>query len=226
MALVYRVKDWERFQHYRSGRNQQVVPQWIKLYTGLLDDDDFSRLSVFDRHLIVMCWLLAARKNNNLPGDPAWVAGRVDLPVTDVTSGLQRLVAGGWLVAEDDGRGGPVPELYDAPPPPKGRADPDEPLPADDNSPHQQAVRVCHDAWVKRFGGVPPVKTWVKPMALLLKSYTPEQIGLAFAAYLASVEARYVSFPRFSMTVGEWLAESQKVSKLGIDPSKVVGGGG
>ena len=70
----FRVKNWERFQHYRK-RN----PPWIKLYTSLLDDYEFSCLQD-DSKLLALCILmLAAKCHNKLPTDPSWLHRKTGL---------------------------------------------------------------------------------------------------------------------------------------------------
>lgn len=50
-----RVRNWERFQHYKQ-RN----PPWIKLYRALLLDPDFVELPDATKGHLVGIWLLAA----------------------------------------------------------------------------------------------------------------------------------------------------------------------
>ena len=63
-----RVKNFERFQHYKD-RN----PPWIKLYNSLLDDYHFAQLPDASKWHLVAIWLLASRSNNSIPADEAWV---------------------------------------------------------------------------------------------------------------------------------------------------------
>ncbi len=68
-----RVKNWERFQHYKR-RN----PPWIRLYNELLDDYAFSRLQDASKWHAVGIWLLASRFDNRIPDDPHWIAQRIN----------------------------------------------------------------------------------------------------------------------------------------------------
>ena len=70
---VIRVKDWDRFQHYKKGR----TPPWIKLYNDLLDNYDFARLQDASKMHLVGIWLLASRLENKVPADAAWVAQKI-----------------------------------------------------------------------------------------------------------------------------------------------------
>ena len=54
-----RVKNWDRFQHYRNRK-----PPWIRLYRDLLDDPEFFELSGDAvKHLLVF-WLIASEDPN------------------------------------------------------------------------------------------------------------------------------------------------------------------
>ncbi len=68
------MRNWERFQHYRD-RN----PPWIKLHTELLDNYDFSQLSDASKLLALCITVLAARSDNKIPADPAWIMARCSI---------------------------------------------------------------------------------------------------------------------------------------------------
>lgn len=57
-----RIKDWNRFQHYRD-RN----PEWIKLYGRLLDDIEWHDLTGDAAKTLVGLWLLAREDSGSLP---------------------------------------------------------------------------------------------------------------------------------------------------------------
>lgn len=88
----FRVRNFERFQHYRDR-----APIWIKLYNSLLDDYEFGALPDATRLHLVMIWLLASRQNNRLPMDPTWIGQRISAsePVD-----LDALLAAGFLELE------------------------------------------------------------------------------------------------------------------------------
>jgi hypothetical protein len=73
MAQYFRVKNFERFQHYKD-RN----PLWIKLYNELLDDYEFGRLSDASKWHLCAIWLLASRYQNRIPLDSKWIQGRIN----------------------------------------------------------------------------------------------------------------------------------------------------
>lgn len=89
----FRVKNWERFQHYKR-RN----PPWIKLYTHLLDDYEFGSLGDASKLLALFILMLAAKANNKLPLDPHWLQRRTGL---EQTPDLEPLFGIGFIVKLD-----------------------------------------------------------------------------------------------------------------------------
>lgn len=79
-AKNVRIRNWDRFQHY-SGRR----PPWIKLHSELLDNSEFMEMSVQTRWFAMTLLLLAARTENVIPVNAAWLAG-----VARVTPSLAR----------------------------------------------------------------------------------------------------------------------------------------
>lgn len=61
---MYRIKNWERFQHYQKGDRS---PSWIKLYRSILDDMEWHELSGDNSKVLVMMWLIASENDGNLP---------------------------------------------------------------------------------------------------------------------------------------------------------------
>ena len=61
MASAIRIKNWEKFQHYK-GRN----PPWIKLHRQLLQNREWHQLSGDASKLLVECWLLASEHEKRL----------------------------------------------------------------------------------------------------------------------------------------------------------------
>ncbi len=82
--------NWGKFQHYKN-RN----PPWIKLHTSLLEDYEFSQLSVHLQVVLLKLWLVAARTDNRLPDDPAWIGQKLTMPIEQAD--LATLVAKGWI---------------------------------------------------------------------------------------------------------------------------------
>lgn len=60
-----KIKNWKEFQHYKDRD-----PKWIKLYTKLLNDDEWFSLDTKHAKVLVMLWLLASEDpllDGNLP---------------------------------------------------------------------------------------------------------------------------------------------------------------
>lgn len=74
MSGTFKVKNFERFQHYGDKR----TPPWIKLYNELLDDYEFGQLPDHVKAHLTAIWLLASRYKNEIPYDPEWIARRIN----------------------------------------------------------------------------------------------------------------------------------------------------
>jgi len=59
-----RIKNWENFQHYKTGRG---APPWIKLYRDLLNDKEWHLLDANAAKFLVSVWILAAEYDGTLP---------------------------------------------------------------------------------------------------------------------------------------------------------------
>jgi hypothetical protein len=80
-----RIKNWDRFQHYRDRK-----PQWIKLYKDLLDDIEWHRLDGDSAKLLVNLWLLASEAGGELP-EVGEIAFRLRLPEKTIKTTITRL---------------------------------------------------------------------------------------------------------------------------------------
>ncbi len=86
-----RVKNWDRFQHYKNRR-----PLWIKLYVDLLDDYEFARLPDEAKWHLVGIYLIASRNERGIfQNDAKWVAVQLQ---TSTEVDLKRLVQAGFLL--------------------------------------------------------------------------------------------------------------------------------
>lgn len=74
MTRSFRVRNWDKFQHYKN-RN----PPWIKLHTSLLENYEFASLQDASKLLAMCIWLLAARSDNKIPADPDWIKSKCNL---------------------------------------------------------------------------------------------------------------------------------------------------
>ena len=92
---VLSVKDWGRFQCYKDRS-----PTWIKFHLAVLDDYEFSRLPDNAKAHLLLIWLLAARCDNRIPYDAAWIAQRIGVQAKNLR--LEPLIEGGWLLVRKD----------------------------------------------------------------------------------------------------------------------------
>jgi hypothetical protein len=89
MAQFLRVKNWVAFQQYKDRD-----PKWIKIYRSLLDDYDFNCLTEVQQSHLTKIWLLAAKVDNKIPADAAWIARRIN---AKSKVQLNQLCTKGWL---------------------------------------------------------------------------------------------------------------------------------
>jgi hypothetical protein len=85
------VPGWDRFQHYKS-RN----PVWIKLYTELLSDPDFLKLTYRQRGILTGIWTLFSQTRGQLGSSPArlgFMLGDSSVRARD----LESLIDAGWI---------------------------------------------------------------------------------------------------------------------------------
>jgi hypothetical protein len=59
---VIRIKDWQKFQHFKDRK-----PLWVKLYRDILDDLDWHELDAKAAKALVMMWLIASEDDGYLP---------------------------------------------------------------------------------------------------------------------------------------------------------------
>ncbi|MGO9057395.1 MAG: hypothetical protein ACLQU2_08420 [Candidatus Binataceae bacterium] len=92
MASHFRIRNFERFQHYKD-RN----PPWIKLYGALWRDRAFFRLPDAAKAHLIGLFTLAARLENRIPDDPEWLAHEL---CASEPIDLGALAASGFLIRE------------------------------------------------------------------------------------------------------------------------------
>jgi hypothetical protein len=86
----YRIKDWGKFQHYKSGPHAKKPPEWIKLYPRLLNDLEWNKLSDKDARLLCELWMLASEFGGVLPSRDV-IAFRLRRTEKEIESVLCRL---------------------------------------------------------------------------------------------------------------------------------------
>lgn len=84
------VRGWRRFQHYRDR-----IPPWVKMYTELLDDDDFRALTFAQRGLLADIWKAYAKSRCTLRGDTAALTRRFGQRV--LSSHMEALIHAGFI---------------------------------------------------------------------------------------------------------------------------------
>ena len=87
-----RVKNWQRFQHYKAGRN----PPWIKLHFELLMSRDWVVLDDTSRLLAIVCMLVASRHGGEVPDDPTYLQRIAHMKTVP---NFKPLIDAGFLVA-------------------------------------------------------------------------------------------------------------------------------
>jgi hypothetical protein len=95
--MNYRVKDWEKFQHYKSGPHADKPPEWIKLYPKLMNDLEWHKLDGNDAKTLVMLWMLASENGGELPSMEK-IAFRLRLSEKAIKTVLSRLTH--WIEVE------------------------------------------------------------------------------------------------------------------------------
>jgi hypothetical protein len=92
-----RVRNWEKFQHYKNRR-----PPWVRYHVELLDDYELLSLPYATQLLYDRLLLLAARTDNNIPHDPQRIGGQLNIEPATVQESIETLITHGFLsVAEN-----------------------------------------------------------------------------------------------------------------------------
>lgn len=90
--MIYKVKNWERFQHYRD-RN----PPWIKLHFALLSSSDWVTLDDASRVLAIACMLVASRNEGQIDGSASGLAFLKRVAYLNRAPSLKPLIDCGFL---------------------------------------------------------------------------------------------------------------------------------
>lgn len=91
--MTYRIKNWNRFQHFKDRR-----PPWVKLYRDLLDDLEWFELDPVSSKNLINLWLIASEYDGCLPSIEI-LCFRLRLRNQEVTKILSNL--GHWLEQVD-----------------------------------------------------------------------------------------------------------------------------
>lgn len=90
------VRNWEKHQHYKSGRGQ---PPWVKLHRKLLDDMVWHQLSTVSKAFLPQFWLLASENEGGwFKDDAKEICFRLrSMTLEEVETAIEELVASGLL---------------------------------------------------------------------------------------------------------------------------------
>lgn len=94
-----RIRNWEKFQHYQTGKRSEKAPDWIKLYPRLLNDYDYSKLEDRARIILIELFMLASEFGGTLP-PLGVIAFRLRRHESEVSAVLDRLPH--WIETEID----------------------------------------------------------------------------------------------------------------------------
>lgn len=87
-----KVKNWERFQHYKKRS-----PPWIKLHRELLNDYAFMSLPDDAKAHLLLIWIVAAGSDGTIPADEKFIASRIG---ATAKLNIHALLASGFLIEE------------------------------------------------------------------------------------------------------------------------------
>lgn len=88
-----KIKNWEKFQHFKDRK-----PPWVKLYREILDDMDWHELDASAAKVLVMLWLIASEDDGNLP-DIKKLSFRLRMPENKISDCISKLSQ--WLEQDD-----------------------------------------------------------------------------------------------------------------------------
>lgn len=92
-----RVKNLEKYQSYKDGRN--IV--WVKFFCSILDDPTFAILDDDSKFLYPYLIILGAKTKNLIPNNSKWIQGKLGF---NKKIPIQNLISAGFL----------IPVLYDS----------------------------------------------------------------------------------------------------------------
>ncbi len=94
---MFKVKNWDEFQHYKDRR-----PPWIKLHRTILEDRKWFKLSYASRALALCIWLIASEHEDHLSGiipeDIEDLAFRARMDEKEVVVCMKELIKQGFII--------------------------------------------------------------------------------------------------------------------------------
>jgi len=93
-----RVKEWEKFQHYKKkNKNFNNEQPWFMFYgRKLLRDVNFMTLTIEKREFLIMAWAIASQDNGFLPAINQ-ILFLLNREEDEVNRNLKFLLDEGWL---------------------------------------------------------------------------------------------------------------------------------
>lgn len=92
MTGYLRVRNWEKFQHYKNRR-----PPWVRYHVEMLDDHELLSFNYGTQLIYDRLLLLAARTDNNIPNDQKWISGQTLVDPETTGEALTSLLDAGFL---------------------------------------------------------------------------------------------------------------------------------
>lgn len=92
MTGYLRVRNWEKFQHYKNRR-----PPWVRYHVEMLDDHELLSFNYGTQLIYDRLLLLAARTDNNIPNDQKWISGQTLVDQDTTAAALESLLDAGFL---------------------------------------------------------------------------------------------------------------------------------
>lgn len=92
-----RVRNWDQYQHYQSGKQAKPPLTWVKLYTSMLLDYELTGLTTEAQLLADRLLLVAGMTGNSIMNDPKWIASAAKVNPKWTKSALDELRAIGFI---------------------------------------------------------------------------------------------------------------------------------
>ncbi len=89
-----KIKDWEKWQSYRSDRGQ---PPWIKIHRRVMRNIEWVSMNDSERGQLVAIWLLAADHDGVIPASPELIK---QLCYMTETPNINKFIELGFICAE------------------------------------------------------------------------------------------------------------------------------
>jgi len=94
--MRYKIKNWEKFQHYKDRK-----PLWIKLYRDILDSRDWAALSGIAAKTLIMVWLIGSEYDGTLPLNDV-LAFRLRIKISDLEKCIQELIENEFIIESEE----------------------------------------------------------------------------------------------------------------------------